>query len=209
MTDVQSSKLSGKKVAILAADGFERSELFAPLEALRGAGATVDILSDKTGELQAFEHHDKADTIAVDKTFDQVSAADYDAIHIPGGLFSPDKVRVTEAALKLVREAFDAGKPIGAICHGPWVLINAGVVAGLTVTSVKNIREDLKNADGEVVDQEVVVDDGVVTSRTPEDLDAFCRKLIEEVAEGRHDPRERRAGRTTMASPPDEPRNFA
>ncbi|WP_269714042.1 type 1 glutamine amidotransferase domain-containing protein [Caulobacter sp. NIBR2454] len=209
MTDVQSSKLSGKKVAILAADGFERSELFAPLEALRAAGATVDIISEKTGELQAFEHHDKADTIAVDKTFDQVSASDYDAIHIPGGLFSPDKVRVTESALKIVREAFDAGKAIGAICHGPWVLINAGVASGLTLTSVQNIRMDLENAGAQVVDREVVVDDGVVTSRTPEDLEAFCGKLVEEIAEGRHDPRERRAGNTTMASPPDEPRSFA
>ncbi|MCC7268053.1 MAG: type 1 glutamine amidotransferase [Caulobacteraceae bacterium] len=198
------SKLAGKRVAILAADGYERAELTDPLEALRGAGAEVQIVSLKPGEIRAFEHHEPADAIAVDRTAEDASAGDYDALVIPGGVFNPDALRVDEAALTFVRGFFDAGKPVGAICHGPWVLINAGVAEGRTLTSVANIRRDLENAGARVVDREVVVEDGLVTSRTPKDLPAFCAKLIEEIAEGRH-----HAPQLNLGRPGVDPRSFA
>lgn len=198
------TKLAGKRVAILAADGFERAELTDPLEALREAGAEVQIVSPKPGEIRAFNHHEPADTIAVDTTVGQAADRDYDALVIPGGVFNPDALRVDEAALKFVRGFFDAGKPVGAICHGPWVLINAGVAEGRTLTSVANIRRDLENAGARVVDREVVVEDGLITSRTPKDLPAFCEKLIEEIAEGRH-----HAPQLNLGRPNVDPRSFA
>lgn len=198
------TQLAGKRVAILAADGYERAELTEPLEALSGAGAEVQIVSLKPGEIRAFEHHEPAGAIAVDRTAGDASAGDYDALVIPGGLFSPDTLRASEEALRFVRGFFDAGKPVGAICHGPWVLINAGVAEGRTLTGVGNIRRDLENAGARVVDREVVVEDGLVTSRTPRDLPAFCAKLIEEIAEGPH-----HAPQLNLGRPNVDPRSFA
>ncbi|MEI9964348.1 MAG: type 1 glutamine amidotransferase domain-containing protein [Caulobacteraceae bacterium] len=178
------SRIEGKKVAILAADGFEESELFEPLKALKDAGATVEIVSTKPGSIEANVHREKGRTIPVDRTLDQARAEDYDALMIPGGVFSPDALRVEPKATDFARAFIKAGKPVGAICHGPWILINAGVVEGRTMTGFKAIQKDLQNAGAEVKDQEVVVDDGLVTSRSPADLPAFCPKLIEEIAEG-------------------------
>lgn len=180
------SRIEGKKVAILAADGFEEAELFEPLKALKEAGAEVEIVSVGAGAIEANRHRDKGRSIAVDRTLDQARPEDYDALVIPGGVFSPDKLRKTREATDFARAFVRSGKPVGAICHGPWVLIDAGVVDGRTMTSVENIRTDLKNAGADVRDEEVVVDEGLVTSRTPKDLPAFNSKLIEEIAEGRH-----------------------
>lgn len=179
-------RIEGKKVAILAADGFEEAELFEPLRALREAGAEVHIVSLEHGSIEANRHRERGASIHVDRTLEEASAEDYDALVIPGGVFSPDKLRTVRAALDFTRAFLKNGKPVGAICHGPWVLIDAGLADGRTLTSVENIRADLRNAGADVRDEEVVVDDGLVTSRTPKDLPAFCAKLIEEVAEGRH-----------------------
>lgn len=183
------SHLSGKRVAILVADGFEQSELLEPLRVLRKHQAEVDIVSPADGKVQGFEHFDKGQQVEVDVPLAEADAADYDALVVPGGLFNPDALRVEQPALAFTRAFFDAGKPVAAICHGPWVLANAGVLEGRTLTSVPNIRKDLENAGARWVDDEVVVDNGLVTSRTPEDLPAFCAKLVEEIAEGRHSDR--------------------
>lgn len=188
------SPLSGTTVAMLATDGFERSELIEPRDALLSAGATVHVVSPTSGSIQSFEHVDKRDSVTVDRALAQVTSDDYDALVIPGGLFSPDALRTDDAALAFVRGFFTSGKPVGAICHGPWVLINAEVVEGRHLTSVKSIRQDLANAGAHWADEEVVVDQGLVTSRTPRDLPAFCAKLVEEIAEGRH-PRQTSASR--------------
>lgn len=180
------SHLTGKRVAILAADGFEQSELLEPLRALKEHQADVDIVSPKTGQVQGFKHFDKGEQVPVDVELAQADAGRYDALVIPGGLFNPDALRVNDDALAFTREFFQAGKPVAAICHGPWVLANAEVLEGRTVTSVPNIRRDLENAGARWVDEEVVVDQGLITSRTPEDLPAFCAKLVEEIDEGRH-----------------------
>lgn len=188
MTD----KIEGKKVAILATHGFEQTELTEPQRALREAGAEVHVVSPERGPLQAFSHFDKSIEVDVDRTLDQVQASDYDALVIPGGLFNPDQLRVDEAALRFTKAFFAEGKPVGAICHGPWLLVNADVARGRELTSVKTIRKDLENAGAHWVDRQVVVDQGLVTSRTPDDLPAFCAHLIEEIGEGRH-PRQRRS----------------
>ena len=180
------SHLTGKRVAILAADGFEQSELLEPMRALKEHEARVDVVSPESGRIQGFEHFDRGEQVAVDVKLAEADAGEYDALVIPGGLFNPDALRIDDRALAFTRAFFDAGKPVGAICHGPWVLANAGVLEGRTVTSVPNIRKDLENAGATWVDDEVVVDQGLVTSRTPEDLPAFCAKLVEEIAEGRH-----------------------
>lgn len=186
------SHLSGKRVAILATDGFEQSELLEPLKALREHEAQVDVVSPKGGQVQGFEHFDKGEQVPVDVELTKADASRYDALVIPGGLFNPDALRVDESALAFTRAFFEAGKPVAAICHGPWVLANADVLEGRTVTSVPNIRRDLENAGAKWVDEEVVVDEGLITSRTPDDLKAFCAKLVEEVGEGRH-PGQRRS----------------
>jgi protease I len=178
--------LSGKRVAIVATDGFEQSELFKPLQALRDEGATVEIVAPKPGMIQGMQHHDKAEQAAVDKTIDQVTPDDYDALVLPGGVINPDQLRTDERVVKFIKGFFDAKKPVAAICHGPWTLIEADVVRGRKVTSWPSLKTDLKNAGASWVDQEVVVDKGLVTSRKPADLPAFCRKLVEEIAEGRH-----------------------
>lgn len=178
--------IQGKRVAILAADGFQEDELFKPLEALQEAGARVEIVSTEPGSIEANRHRDKGRSIKVDAILGEARPDDYDALVIPGGVFSPDALRIDRQALDFVRAFMRAGKPVGAICHGPWVLIDARVVDGRTMTSVENIRTDLINAGADVRDEEVVVDEGLVTSRTPKDLPAFCAKLLEEIAEGRH-----------------------
>lgn len=180
------AQLSGKTVAVLATDGFEQIELTEPMKALKAAGAEVHIVSPKSGEIQGFNHFDKGDRFKVDKTLKETDASAYDAILMPGGAHNPDQLRIDEDALTFVRAFFDAGKPVAAICHAPWILIDAGVAEGRKLTSYKTIRTDLRNAGAEVVDEEVVVDDGLVTSRDPDDLPAFCKKMVEEFAEGRH-----------------------
>lgn len=191
--------LNGKTVAILATNGFEQSELEAPREALENAGAEVDVVAPNPGEIQGFVHFDKGSPVDVDCTLDEVSAKDYDALVLPGGVFNPDALRVDEKAVRFVRDFFEEHKPVGAICHGGWTLIDAGVVAGRRMTSVRSIRTDLRNAGADVLDEEVVVDDGLVTSRTPHDLPAFCRKLVEEIAEGRHAGRHAGSGKPVRA----------
>jgi protease I len=180
------SHLSGKRVAILATHGFEQSELTEPLRALREHEAEVDVVSPESGKLQGFKHFDKGEEVPVDTALSDADPKDYDALVIPGGLFNPDALRIDDEALAFTRSFFEAGKPVGAICHGPWVLANAGVLQGRNVTSVRNIRKDLENAGARWTDDEVVVDEGLVTSRTPDDLPAFCAKLVEEIGEGKH-----------------------
>ena len=179
--------IEGRKVAILATHGFEQAELTEPQKALRQAGATVHVVSPEKGRIRGFQNLKPGDEVSVDQPLSEAKADDYDALVLPGGLFSPDQLRINESALRFVREFFKAGKPVGAICHGPQVLISADLVKDRTMTAVVPIRKDLANAGATVVDEEVVVDKGLVTSRTPRDLPAFCAKLIEEIAEGRHD----------------------
>jgi protease I len=183
-------KLAGKKVAILAADMFERVELEKPWKALKDAGATVEIVSTHDGEIKGFDHFDPANTVKVDKTVEEVSADDYDALMVPGGVGNPDQLRGDENAVSFVREFGEQGKPMAIICHGPWVLIDAGLARGRTLTSWPTVGTDLRNAGANWVDKEVVVDDGIVTSRKPDDIPAFTKKMIEEFTEGRHKPRQ-------------------
>ncbi|MEY2561868.1 MAG: protease [Verrucomicrobiota bacterium] len=180
------NELSGKKVAVLAADGFEEVELTKPRAALDDAGATTKVVSLKPGKIQGMNHADKGDTVAVDQTLDDAKPHDFDALMIPSGLMNPDSLRSSEEALEFVRHFFREGKPVAAICHAPWVLIDAGVIRGRTLTSWPAIKADVRNAGGNWVDQEVVVDNGLVTSRKPDDIPAFNKKMIEEFAEGRH-----------------------
>jgi protease I len=179
-------KLSGKKVAILAADGFEEVELTKPRKALDDAGAKTSVISIKSGKIQGMNHADKGETVAVDQTLAEAKPQDFDALMIPGGLMNPDTLRSTEEALEFVRHFFRESKPVAAICHAPWVLIDAGVVRGRTITSWPAIKTDVRNAGATWVDQEVVVDRGLVTSRKPDDIPAFNEKMIEEFCEGRH-----------------------
>ncbi|MCC5882688.1 MAG: type 1 glutamine amidotransferase [Halomonas sp.] len=181
-----SEKLKGKTVAILATDGFEESELTEPKAALEREGATVHVIAPDKESIRAWAGSDWGPSYDVDRQLGQVDADDYDALELPGGLFNPDALRQNQQALKFTRRFFEDHKPVGAICHGPWVLINAGVAKGRRMTSYPSIEQDLRNAGAEWVDQEVVVDSGLVTSRKPDDLDAFCSKLIEEIAEGKH-----------------------
>jgi protease I len=181
-----STPLQKKRVAILAANGFEQAELEQPLKALKKAGAEVSIVSTKRGQIQGMNHAEKGDKFNVDLTLDEAQSDDFDALLIPGGLMNPDELRSTPEAVEFVRTFGDAGKPIASICHGPWVLIEAGLVQGRTLTSWPAIQTDIKNAGGHWVDEEVVIDNGLVTSRRPDDIPAFNKKMIEEFAEGRH-----------------------
>jgi protease I len=180
-------KLDGKKVAILVADGFEQVEMTKPREALDEAGAETKIVSLKSGKIQGMNHADKGDKFDVDFTLDEARPEEFDALMIPGGLMNPDALRSNEDALEFTRHFFREGKPVAAICHGPWVLIDAGVVRGRTLTSWPAIKTDVKNAGGNWVNEEVVVDNGLVTSRKPDDIPAFNKKMIEEFCEGRHE----------------------
>jgi protease I len=176
--------LNGKRVAILATDMFEQVELVEPRKALDGAGAETEIVSLEKGEIQGFNHYDKADTFPVDKTIDEVSVDDYDALMLPGGVGNPDTLRMHENAVEFVRSFFEAGKPVGAICHAPWMLVEADVVRGRRIASWPSIKTDIRNAGGEWQDKEVVVEDGLVTSRKPDDIPAFSEKIIELFAAG-------------------------
>jgi protease I len=181
--------LKGKRVAILATDMVEQVELVEPREAVEQAGAEVDLVSPETGEIQGFDHYDKADTFPVDKAVADVSADDYDALLLPGGVGNPDTLRMDEGAVNFVRSFFEQGKPVAAICHASWTLIEADVVRGRTLTSFPSVKTDIRNAGGNWVDEQVVVDEGLVTSRRPDDLPAFCAKVVEEFAEGKHEGR--------------------
>jgi protease I len=196
-------KLDGKKVAILVAnEGIEQVELTEPRKALQEAGATVELLAPDSGEAQAFNHLDKADTFPVDRAVGDASADDYDALMLPGGVANPDNLRMHADAVSFARAFFDAGKPVAAICHAPWTLVEAGVVDGRTLTSWPSLQTDIRNAGGTWVDEEVHVDQGLVTSRKPDDIPAFSAKMIEEFAEGVHQgnkPSERREKETTRA----------
>jgi protease I len=179
-------QLSGKKVAILVENGFEQVELTSPREALEQAGAETSIVSPQKKEVQGWNHDEKADRFPVDVQMNDADADDFDSLLLPGGVMNPDQLRINPKAIAFVRAFFQAKKSVAAICHGPWTLIEADVVRGRTMTSYPSIRTDLKNAGAVVVDREVVVDNGLVTSRTPADLPAFNAKLIEELAEGKH-----------------------
>lgn len=178
---------TSKRIAILATNGFEESELSSPREAMLNAGFTVDILSEKTGEIKAWRDGNWSNTYKVDRTIDNVTAKDYDALVLPGGVINPDMLRRNDDALIFIRDFFKQSKPVAAICHGPQLLIEADVVNGRTLTSFRSIKTDLENAGALWVDEEVVVDEALVTSRTPDDLPAFNDKLIEEIREGKHE----------------------
>jgi protease I len=179
-------ELLNKRVALLAADGFEQVELTKPKEALEEAGANVSIVSPNKEKIQGMHHADKGDSFDVDIPLEDADPDEFDALLIPGGLMNPDTLRSTPKALEFVRAFFRTGKPVAAICHGPWVLIDAGVIRGRRVTSWPAIQTDVRNAGGTWMDEEVVVDNGLVTSRKPDDIPAFNRKMIEEFAEGIH-----------------------
>lgn len=182
-------RLQGKKVAILAADMFERVELEEPRKALEEAGAKTEIVSIHDGEIKGFDRFDPAGTVTVDRTVEEVSVDDYDALLIPGGVGNPDQLRGDENAVGFVRGFGAAKKPIAAICHGPWLLVESGLARGRKLTSWPTLQTDIRNAGGEWVDEEVVVDDGIVTSRKPDDIATFNEKMIEEFCEGRHEQR--------------------
>jgi protease I len=183
---VAEHKLQGKKIAFLATDMVEEVELTQPWEAVEEAGGTPELLSIKGGEIQAFNHYDKSKTYKVDEQVSSARMDDYDGLVIPGGVGNPDTLRMDDDAVEFVRSFFEAGKPMAVICHGPWLLVEADVVRGRKLTSFPSLQNDIRNAGGEWVDEEVVVDNGLVTSRKPDDLPAFCAKLVEELAEGVH-----------------------
>ncbi|MVA97537.1 DJ-1/PfpI/YhbO family deglycase/protease [Nitratireductor sp. CAU 1489] len=178
--------LSGKHVAILATHGFEQSELEVPLQKLKQAGANVHVIAPESGEIKGWDDKDWGRAVRVDKTLEEANAADYDALVLPGGQINPDLLRVEKDAIALIAAFWKAGKPIGAICHAPWLLVEAGIVKDRKLTSYPSIRTDVVNAGGKWQDGAVVTDQGLVTSRHPGDLEAFCAKLAEEIAEGRH-----------------------
>jgi protease I len=175
------------KVAILATNGFEQEELTSPRSALKDAGIQFDIVSEEAGSIKGWDHGEWGITVTVDKTVDEVSSSDYDALVLPGGVINPDKLRRNKKAVDFVRDFFENHKPVAAICHAPQLLIEAGVVEGRKMTSFHSIKTDLANAGANWVDEEVVVDEGLVTSRSPEDLPAFNRKMVEEIKEGKHE----------------------
>jgi protease I len=186
-------KLKGKKVAILVTDGFEQVEMTGPRKALQDEGAETVLVSPKDGRVKGWDEKDWGDEFPVDLSLGSAKADDFDALVLPGGVMNPDKLRQEEDAVRFVRRFFEAGKPVASICHGPWMLAEADVVRGRTVTSYPSIRTDLVNAGARWVDQEVVTDKGLVTSRNPDDLPAFNRKMIEEFAEGIHEEQRRSA----------------
>jgi protease I len=182
----EQATIAGKRVAFLATDGVEESEYAQPRAAVEAAGARPELVSPKPGSIQAVRGMDKAGTFPVERSVTDADPADYDALVLPGGVANPDRLRTDPNAVRFVRAFFDAGKPVGAICHGPWLLVEADVARGRTVTSWPSLRTDLANAGAAWVDEEVHVDSGLVTSRKPADLPAFCAKLVEEISEGAH-----------------------
>ena len=180
------NELNGKRVAIVATDMVEQVELLEPRKALDEAGARTEVISIESGKIQGFNHYDKGDEIPVDRTIEEASADEYDALLLPGGVGNPDVLRMDENVVSFVRDFFEQGKPVAAICHGPWTLVEAGVVRGRKLTSWPSIQTDIRNAGGNWADEEVVVDQGLVTSRKPDDIPAFNAKMVEEFAEGKH-----------------------
>jgi protease I len=193
------TELKGKRIAFLATDGVEQVELTEPWRAVEQAGGTPELISQKSGTIQGFDHHDKADTFPVDKTVEKADPGEYDGLVLPGGVINPDILRTDEPAMRFVTRFFEEGKPVGAICHGPWSLVETGVVKGRKVTSWPSLKTDIENAGGTWVDQELVVDRGLFTSRKPDDLPAFCAKLVEEMGEGVH-AEQREAAREAIRS---------
>lgn len=179
-------QLAGKHVAALVAKGFEQAELFEPRQVLEAAGATVHVVSPEAQTVRGWNHTDWGDEVTVDRQLGQARVDDYDALLLPGGVMNPDRLRTNPKAVQFVKQFFDDGKPIAVICHGPWTLIEADVVRGIRMTSYPSVKTDLRNAGADWVDEEVVVDRGIVSSRKPDDLPAFNRKMIEEFAEGQH-----------------------
>ncbi|HEX6535255.1 MAG TPA: type 1 glutamine amidotransferase domain-containing protein [Gemmatimonadaceae bacterium] len=196
-------KLDGKRVAILATDGVEEVELTEPRRALDAAGANTTLVSPKHDTLKAWQHDHWGDEITVDMPLEKARADDFDALLLPGGVMNPDHLRMNEKAVQFVTDFFRAGKPVAAICHGPWMLVEADVVKGRTVTSWPSLQTDLRNAGADWVDREVVTDEGLVTSRNPRDIPAFNRKMVEEFAEGVHEGQ--RAAARTSATPEARP----
>jgi protease I len=182
------NELRNKRVAALVDHGFEQSELIEPKKALEAAGAKVDVVSPQAGRVKGWSHKNWADEVSVDRTLDAATADEYDALLLPGGVMNPDRLRMNRGAVQFVKGFVDAGKPIAAICHGPWTLIEAGATKGRQMTSWPSLATDLRNAGAQWVDEECVVDRGLVTSRKPDDIPAFNRKMIEEFAEGPHRP---------------------
>ncbi|HEY2258502.1 MAG TPA: type 1 glutamine amidotransferase domain-containing protein [Solirubrobacteraceae bacterium] len=183
-----SDSLKGKQIAIIATNGVEQVELEKPREAVAQAGGEAELLSPEEGQIQAMNHDlEPADKFSVDRPISEVSPADYDGVILPGGTVNADKLRIEPDVISFLQEVFKAGKPVGVICHGPWSLVEADLVRGRTLTSYPSLQTDIRNAGGEWVDKEVVVDEGLVSSRNPDDLPAFCSKIVEEFAEGRHE----------------------
>jgi protease I len=180
-------QLDNKRIAFLATDGVEQVELTEPWKRVEDEGGTPELVSLESGEIQGFNHLDKGDTFEVHRTVDEASESDYDGLVLPGGVANPDFLRMNENAVSFARSFFEAGKPVAVICHGPWTLVEADVVRDRTITSWPSLRTDIRNAGGNWVDEQVVVDNGLVSSRKPDDLPAFCDKLAEEIAEGRHE----------------------
>jgi deglycase len=179
--------LQGKKIAFAVAnEGVEQVELERPWQAVKEAGAAPELVAPEEGHVQAFNHLDKGDRFDVDRTFSEADASEYDGLVLPGGVANPDQLRTHDEAVSFIRSFFEAGKPVGVICHGPWTLVEAGVVKDRTLTSWPSLETDIRNAGGNWVDEEVHVDAGLVSSRKPDDLDAFCDKILEEFAEGVH-----------------------
>ena len=181
------NRLQDKRVAFVATDGVEQIELTEPWKAVEAEGGKPELISIESGEIQGFNHLDKADKFSVDRSAEDATADDYDGLVLPGGVANPDRLRTDENVVRFVRAFFEAGKPVAVICHGPWTIVEADVVRGRTLTSWPSLKTDIRNAGGEWVDEEVHVDNGLVTSRKPDDLPAFCDKLVEEICEGRHE----------------------
>jgi protease I len=193
------NELQGKRIAFLATDGVEQIELVEPWKAIEQAGGEPELLSIQPGKIQGFEHLDRGEEFSVDKHVSQGDPDDYDGLVLPGGVANPDSLRMDEDAVRFVKDFFETGKPVGVICHGPWTLVEAGVVKGREITSWPSLQTDIRNAGGNWVDEEVVVDAGLVSSRKPDDLPAFCAKIVEEFGEGVHAEQAEKTAQATSA----------